>query len=85
MKNAQIADDYDLDDAHQNTNSVATKPKRPKRPKKSVNENLEPVVTVTPAAVPEQIHYPSSLHDFGSSGFRAQTGEDISMHGNSFT
>ncbi|PON44294.1 DNA helicase INO [Parasponia andersonii] len=91
-RNAQMTDelnampmDYDLDDAHLNTDSLATKPKRPKRPKKSVNENLEPAFTVTPMAVPEQTQYPSSLHDLSSSGFGAQAGEDISMHNYSFT
>lgn len=77
--------DYDLDDALQNTDSLATKSKRPKRPKKSVNENLEPVITVTPTAVPEQTQYPSSLHDLSPSGFGAQVGEDIPVHINSFT
>ncbi|XP_062117836.1 chromatin-remodeling ATPase INO80 isoform X2 [Humulus lupulus] len=90
-RNAQMTDelntmsmDFGLDDAQQNTDSLATKSKRPKRPKKSVNDNLEPAFVVT-SAVPEQSQYPSSLQTISSSSAVPQTGEDFSTHGNSFT
>ncbi|GAV89368.1 SNF2_N domain-containing protein/Helicase_C domain-containing protein/DBINO domain-containing protein [Cephalotus follicularis] len=62
--------DYDLDDP-QNDDPQSQRPKRPKRPKKSVNENLEPAYTATPAAVPEQTQFA----EFGSSGLSSSRAE----------
>ncbi|KAK9289646.1 hypothetical protein L1049_007804 [Liquidambar formosana] len=76
--------DYELGDPLQNTDPQLQKPKRPKRPKKSVNENLEPAFTATPTVESEQTQYPP-VHEYGSGGFRAEAGENTSLHSSSLT
>ncbi|GAB4843889.1 Putative DNA helicase ino80 [Ancistrocladus abbreviatus] len=52
------------------------KPKRPKRATKSVNENIEPAFTATPATVPQQSQY-LPTNDLDSGVLEALPGEDL--------
>ncbi|XVF56192.1 hypothetical protein PTKIN_Ptkin06aG0098600 [Pterospermum kingtungense] len=63
--------DNELNDIVQDDDLQSQRPKRPKRPKKSVNENLEPAIPNTAAAVLEQVQYPPG-HEFGPGGVRTE-------------
>ncbi|KAK9125166.1 hypothetical protein Scep_014012 [Stephania cephalantha] len=89
-KNADLGKEMDemasleneLEDPYREIDPQHQKLKRPKRPKKSINENFEPVSTITtiPASEPTDIGVSNGSDP---ANFREERGEDISLHDHS--